>query len=181
MRQSYDKQIAFLRSRDAAMQPHSFSDLLQHLVGTRAILQSWQAAPVLCTAGLFHSVYGTESFPVASVDPAEREVVRNMIGTESEEIVYLFSVMTRESFEANLGCKSAYSIQNRLSMERVEISPHLFRQLCNLSAANWLEQLDRLPKAFQEFGRERYRRVLKFALPAAAKALREAYNFPDYE
>lgn len=178
MTESFEAQIEFLRSRGATMQPHSLSNLIHHLIGTREILLSWQASPVLCTAGLFHSVYGTESFDVAIVDLAERDAVRRLIGGESEEIVYFFSVATRVSFEANFERQSDYRIQERSSKDWTPISLHLLEQLCTLSAANWLEQRRRLPSSAGEFGRERYRKMLEFVLPAAAEALREAYSFP---
>ena len=178
---SLEKQIEFLRSRGAMAQPHSFSNLMQHLIGTRAILLSWQASPALCTAGLFHSVYGTESFQIASADFAEREVIREIIGEKCEEIVYYFSVMTRESFEANLTLESEFNrrIHKRTSLEWIEISASMFHNLCNLSAANWLEQWERLPSAYRELGQERYRVMLKFVMPEAAEALNAAYNFGE--
>ena len=37
---------------------------LAHLVGTARVLRSWGSRPALCDAGLFHSAYGTEYFPV---------------------------------------------------------------------------------------------------------------------
>lgn len=177
--QSFEMQVEFLRSRGAAAQPHSLSSLIQHLIGTRELLLYWGASPALCTAGLFHSVYGTESFQAATVDLKERDTIREIIGAESEEIAYLFSVMTRESFEANLEFESNFRLQERTSKTWVGISFRMFQQLCNLNAANWLEQRERLPRSFRELGRERYRRMLKFVLPAAAVALKAAYEFPD--
>jgi hypothetical protein len=170
-------QIEFLRSCGAAETSHSLSCLLEHLRNTREILASWGACRSLCDAGLFHSVYGTESFQVVSVDFTERESVREVIGAEAEEIAYLFSMMTRESFEANLTLEGRYRIRERVTGNWVEISPRTLRHLCNLSAANWLEQRPRLPVELRDYGRERYRLMLGFLLPAAALALSEAYNF----
>lgn len=175
--QSFERQVEFLNSRGAAAQPHFSSSLIQHLLGTREILLSWQASPVLYTAGLFHSVYGTESFQVSIVDLAERVLVREIVGAECEQIVYYFSVMTRDSFEANLQFISDYKIQERTSKKWRKISSPMFKQICNLSAANWLEQLERHPSLFGELGRERYRRMLRFLLPPAVTALKSAYNF----
>ena len=177
IRGGLDTQLDFLRARSAAAQSHSFSTLLEHLTGTRELLCAWRACPDLCAAGLFHSVYGTESFGPVSIGLAEREAVRGVIGAAAEEIVYLFSVMTAESFEANLRLESGFSVQERTSKTHVGIAPPMFRHLCNLSAANWLEQRDRLPRQFQSLGRERYRSMLKFVLPAAADALTAAYDF----
>ena len=172
-----EAQVEFLRSRGAAETSHSFSCLLEHLVSTRDILESWGACLPLCDAGLFHSVYGTESFPVVSVPLAERERVREVIGAEAEQLAYLFSAMTRESFEANLRHDGDYSVFDRVAGARVDISARTLRHLCNLSAANWLEQRPRLPAGLRELGRERYRLMLPLLLPAAAAAAAEAYGF----
>jgi len=170
-------QLAFLRERGASTQAHSFSNLLDHLLGTRKLLLSWQASPTVCTAGLFHSVYGTESFEPETVSLANRESVRDVIGKPAEEIAYLFSVMSQESFENNLRADPPYRLRERPSGNSVEIDSQMFRDLCNLSAANWLEQWDRLPVQLRSLGREKYYAMLKFLLPLAAKAIRTAHDF----
>lgn len=57
-----DEQLAFHGAGDVA---HSTEDLLAHLQGTEALLVSFGAREQVCTAGLIHSVYGTESFQTA--------------------------------------------------------------------------------------------------------------------
>jgi hypothetical protein len=176
---SLEAQLEFLRLRGAGAQPHSFSSLLGHLVGTREILLSWKGSPELCTAGLFHSVYGTESFRIATVDPGDRATVQEVIGPASEQIVFLFSVMSQESFETALEGRSRYRILDRTNQQWTDLHPEMFRNLCNLSAANWLEQRQRLPESYRELGLERYRRMLGLVLPGATAALRAAYGFPE--
>lgn len=171
-----ETQLAFLSERGAKAQPHSSSSLLDHLLGTRRLLLSWDASPILCAAGLFHSVYGTETFEPETVGLVEREKVRGMIGRSAEEIVYLFSIMSQESFEDNLRAHPQYRLKERTTGNSIEIEPQILRDLCNLSAANWLEQWDRLPGQLRLLGRQKYRASLSFVLPKAAAAIRSAYE-----
>jgi hypothetical protein len=171
-----DRQLEFLRSRVGAGVAHSWSSLLEHLTGTRAILLSWEADPAVCTAGLFHSVYGTESFDQAMIARGEREAVRSTIGEESEELVYLFSVMTGQSFEAAIDETATHRINDRIAHRWIDVPHPVFVGLCNLGAANWLEQRPRLGDAYAELGRDRYRAMLPLVLPAARSALRSAYR-----
>ena len=127
-------QIEFLRARIDRDVAHSWSSLLEHLLGTREMLVSWEAELTVCTAGLFHSVYGTESFDRATIDRSEREAVRLMIGEEAEQIVYLFSIMTGESFEASIGEARTHRIKDRIDDRWIMVSHPVFVRLCNLSA-----------------------------------------------
>ena len=59
--------------------------LLDHLLGTQYLLQQAGYPEPICTAGLIHSVYGTNRFTTISIDPsddAERARVRASVGHE---------------------------------------------------------------------------------------------------
>jgi hypothetical protein len=62
---------------DGTLEEGSF---MEHLVGTEAVLRGWGCAEYLCRAGLFHSIYGTESFQAFSLplDAPNRAVVREL-------------------------------------------------------------------------------------------------------
>lgn len=173
---TFDRQIEFLIVRGAADHCHSRASLIEHLDATRKILASWGASPALCTAGLFHSVYGTQSFESAVADLEDRQVVREVIGPESEEIAYLFSIMSPDSFEENFARSSSFRLQNRTTGEWSEIDHEMLVALCNLSAANWLEQLPRLAEIYREMGRKKYTSMGPFLLLAGAEAIGEAYG-----
>jgi SM-20-related protein len=72
---------------------HSGRTLLTHLVGTYRILRKAGAADHVCTAGLFHSVYGTSIMHCTL--PLDRESVRARIGHASERLAWLFCVIDR--------------------------------------------------------------------------------------
>ena len=71
--------------------------LIKHLVGVHDILVANGAPRYVCDAGLFHSIYGTIYFNTQSTN--NREEVRQLIGTEAEELVYLFLIIA-----VGLGC-----------------------------------------------------------------------------
>lgn len=67
---------------------HSKTTLSNHLLGVYSLLLQAKAPTYLCLAGLFHSVYGTEYFDSESI--MTRQEVKNYIGKEAEELVFLF-------------------------------------------------------------------------------------------
>jgi hypothetical protein len=99
------------------------------------------------------------------------------VGEECEELVYLFAAMTRESFEDAIGDMPTHRLRDRFENSDVEVPHPVFVDLCNLSAANWLEQRPRLGASYAELGRERYFKMLPLVLPAAREALTAAYGF----
>ena len=68
--------------------PHSGSNLTNHLLGVHSLMLQTNAPEYLCLAGLFHSIYGTEYFHYDK--PINRTFVRDYIGKEAEELVFLF-------------------------------------------------------------------------------------------
>lgn len=170
-------QLEFLLGRGAGETAHSQADLLEHLTGTRDLLLDWDAPAHVCTAGLFHSVYGTESFDVVTIDPTDRAEVRALAGEDAEELVYLFAAMTRESFEAAICDAESHRLRDRFQDSDLDVPHSVFVDLCNLSAANWLEQRPRLGAPYADLGRDRYLRMLPLVLPAARDALTAAYGF----
>jgi len=74
---------------------HSSSNLYSHLKGTHDILFDLDQPCHVCDAGLFHSVYGTCFFNNERI--LTREVVRDIIGEEGEELVNTFSSMAERT------------------------------------------------------------------------------------
>jgi hypothetical protein len=69
--------------------------LLSHLIGTRELLQQAGYDASICTAGLLHSVYGTNRFKIACIDPAQRAQVQSVAGEEAERLAWLFHSINR--------------------------------------------------------------------------------------
>ena len=85
---SISTKIKFLEDIGTDEKSHTERSLLDHLLGTYNKLKEWNAPEYLQDAGLFHSVYGTSSFKHQSTN--NRDAVRDLIGEQAEEIVFMF-------------------------------------------------------------------------------------------
>lgn len=166
--------LRFLAGARVDALDHSRRSLLDHLLGTRALLAAWGARRPVCDAGLFHSVYSTEAFEAAAVSLDRRGEVCGLIGDEAERLAWLFGVMERESFDANLGETNSPTIVNRLTLERISLSRGEFADLVNLSCANTLEAIPRLPWGQRRRCLAYLARYESIAAPEALAALRAA-------
>lgn len=155
--------IEFLKGFGATTHTHSGNVLLNHLLGTYALLKTWGARPAVYMAGLFHSVYGTESYATACVPIDLRWQVSQQIGEEAENLVFLFGMKVgsafctlalqaaaiegRASLRALPDCcaEPVYLLQHRLKEERLECSHQQMLDLIQLTVANEVEQSLRLP------------------------------------
>ncbi len=172
-----DPKLAFLRAHNADHVAHGASVLLEHLVGVQTLLQSWGAAPALADAGLFHAVYGTESFGQGVLPVSLREAVRAVIGPEAEALAYLFGAMEKESFEASVARGATPRVRDRHSGAVNTLDAATWRALCELVVANWMEQHPRVPEQFKQHKAEMFQALLPWLSPGAAASLRSAYGF----
>jgi len=90
-------------SRGAHEMPHPGGTLLAHLKRVHALLAEWGARPVVRLAGLCHAYYGTDGFPAALGDIAQREELAAMIGEEAERLVYFYASCDRRFSYPHLG------------------------------------------------------------------------------
>lgn len=108
--------------------------LLDHLVGTWSLLRRANEREAVQLAGLFHSIYGTNIFRVATLradDPAHRAAVQTLIGEEAESLVFLFCTCPDRP-DGIIG-------RGRLRHER-EYSPAVWRDLAAIELANLIDQ-----------------------------------------
>ena len=66
-----------------------------HLKGVQSVLRSWGAEETTATAGLFHSIYGTEGFQGYKLPFSKRGEIRQLIGAKAERLVWMFCVVDR--------------------------------------------------------------------------------------
>ena len=101
----------------------------QHLFNVYTYLKERGAPEEVCDAGLFHSVYGTESYDFQN-NRVTREVVRGFIGDYAEELVHVFCT-TKDRF-------------NVLVNNSMGLSARQARDLCCIEFANkWDQNQDR--------------------------------------
>lgn len=161
--------IQFLRASGAAELMHdSHVPFLEHLTGTRRILQQWGVRQALSDAGLFHSVYGTEFFALdESVEAPARTDVQELIGADAEEVAWLWCTIERFSLDPSSGVAT-----NRVSGAPMTLAPNRVQDIANLWAADTVEQLARMTPDERGFARGAVR-LADQMLPVARDALEE--------
>lgn len=169
--------LALLEQVGAVDTEHPSGTLLEHLQGTYELLERWSCPEHLCLAGLYHSVYGTETFRTQTIPLNARDEVRNAIGEQAEEVAYLYCVIRRASLYANLERGAPYSVEDREGSRIPLRGVEQLADLMTLDLANRIEQLDDV--RYSALVLERDRRVYERAAPllpaAAVAALRTAF------
>lgn len=138
--------LKFLAAHPIAHSPHSGSTLLCHLVRTQQILAKWGCEEAVCYAGLMHSVYGTRGFDRSTLMCGDRTTVTSIIGIEAEQIVFIYSKMSLESFGRSLQSNNIIDRTHMLQTQQLDLilDYDIFSKLCHLVAANFVEQRDRV-------------------------------------
>ena len=158
------ERLALLRRLGFGELTHdSHVPFLSHLLGTRRVLVEWGSRPALCDAGLFHSAYGTEYFPVDR--PADRDDVRAVIGDEAEQIAWVWCTIVRDTIELT----DPGSAIDRTTQARLALTDAMVADIATLWAADTVEQLDRMAPDERDFALG-LGRVLHRASPAAQAA-----------
>ncbi len=81
--------INYLISKKTNQIPHNNNNLFNHLVNVYNKLRKWNCHEDICYAGLFHSIYGNDSFTFKT--ETNREAIKKLIGKDSELLVYLYN------------------------------------------------------------------------------------------
>lgn len=134
----------FLQSVGAGETRHSHANLLAHLVNVYKILRRWKCSGYICKAGMFHSIYGTESFQQKTLSTNERRLVTNRIGEKAEQLAFLYARSSRESLYSNLDHAQPYSLRDFVTGKVVKIDERALAELLTIDLANTLEQLPRI-------------------------------------
>ena len=135
---------------------HINGTLLEHLMGTRALLEQWHAPRHLQYAGLFHAAYSTAGFQEQLLDVDQRKKVTKIIGQQAEEIVYLYCACDREKFYGALETNSSPEFPDRFTGTAKNLSANSLKDLCELTVANEIEIASNNPKFKRKHGASRY-------------------------
>lgn len=170
--------LALLEALKSAEFEHLNGSARDHLLGVHDILARWNCAPDTCVAGLFHNVYGTESFKPKAVSLDQRHEIAGEIGAPAEALAYWFCVSRRMSFFARQD-GAAPCIWDEVHRRRVAVTPAQLTALADIEAANLLEQyspqLHAYPERLQQSAAMMRWMLEQSAVmsPVAADALRE--------
>ena len=148
---------------------HTHDDLLAHLVGVYNYLDEWDMPAKISNAGLFHSVYGTEGFPTPSLAHDRRNELRDLIGKESEQLVYWYCAMSYESLQESVDEGKAL-LRNRFTDEVITTSENEFEYILWIKLADAFEQADESTS-----GRRFFRRVAELLGPEGVKRWDEKF------
>jgi hypothetical protein len=170
------RKVVFLQTSLASEVSHSGHNLLEHLIGTASLLTNWGCDQPTVDGGLFHSVYGTETFHSSLIPVDQRKVIRGVIGKRAEHLAYLFGVMVKESLDANLDRRCHYALVSRLDGASITIVEKDFEALCHISLANWLEQRDRRADVSRDYRTISFGKMVRLLRPGAVLAFRSAYG-----
>ena len=167
-------QRAFLERHRVDQTQHSGHSLLDHLLGTRSLLEAWGLDADVCSAGLFHSVYGTESYGRETIPPELRPTIQELIGARAEGLAWLFGILDNRGFMADLKAGSPPRIRHRLTEESISITAQQQADLMAMITANALEQLTRIPGPRQVRALPYFQEIHRHLDGAPAAALAEA-------
>ena len=115
---TFTKKIDFLKSIGSDKTEHSGRTLLEHLIGTSEKLKKMGAPQYLQDAGLFHSVYGTVYFMPDNGLVEDRQVVKDLIGDQAEEVAYLFCILDKPRNENIWNIESDKLRQDLIMLEQ---------------------------------------------------------------
>ena len=127
--------VELLVARGADRIPDLGGSLLDHLHRVAHRLSSYGASPALVAAGLTHAVYGTEGFEGALLAVDERELLREAVGAEAEEIVYRYAATVRGPFYRQLG-QPLVVWTDRFTGASVTLDPPDVAPLVEITVAN---------------------------------------------
>jgi hypothetical protein len=142
--------IELLQQCGSMQRPHSGRTLFHHLVGTYELLRSWGNSSWICLGGLFHSIYGTNAFPLLSLSSAQRGRLQAVIGLEAEMLAWLFcnidrpAAITRTSKRIGAIAEARVLLDRRRDLvvlpQHIEVSWGQWAALAEIESANLIEQ-----------------------------------------
>lgn len=111
---------------------HGNSSYFEHSIGVYNILKNMNAPEYICIAGLYHSIYDTETFKT-NINITRKELI-NIIGNKSESLVFKFCHITDR--------------YNNILNNGLDFDKETHYALCFIEYANLKEQSSRIDDHF---------------------------------
>jgi hypothetical protein len=128
----------YLLVQGANATAHSGATLWDHLAGVHRILHACGSNDDLCMAGLFHSIYGTQSFKQTIIDKNRRHEVKALIGEYAESLVWAFCTLPRPKLLETSLKQQTFDWLEKLGI--AADTKQFGQDLIRLECANLLEQ-----------------------------------------
>jgi len=133
--------LAFLENAGASNVVHGESNLLSNLLRVRDQLIAWGSPVEIAMAGLAHSIYCWIGDPT----PANRSILRIVLGETAERLVYLYSTLEPMQLRAAISCLSDVdsrhdekTVEVRLKEESLSISTNEIKMLIWIELACYM-------------------------------------------
>jgi hypothetical protein len=166
--------IAEIKLLSAEEITHSNRSFLNHLICTYRLLKTWQKPEYVCLAGLFHSIYGTQTFESNPIDFEHREKLQKVIGTDAERLVYYYCIRKENHFFANLSRQSNFKIRDRRNNQEIDICEQDFLNLLEIRLADHLEQMFYYVRPY--WFKNQFLNAEPFLTPQAFNSFTQAYQ-----
>jgi hypothetical protein len=128
---------AWLRERGTETIQHPGGTLYAHLCRVRDRLAALGHDADVQAAGLAHAAYGTDGFDLALLFWRERDALRELIGPNAEELVYLYGACDRSMSWPDLA--TTHRITDRFTGAAVRIPDWQLTAFVDLSIVNELD------------------------------------------
>jgi hypothetical protein len=127
---------------------HQDVTLVEHMFRACTILQDMGARDHVCLAGLFHGAYGTEGLhndDVESIPEGRRGEVRVIVGSEVEQMIFNFSVMSYaslgKSFRRVMRPNGTPELKDRRTDEEIPLDREQFLDLLRMKLGDVLAHM----------------------------------------
>lgn len=171
----YKTMTNFLVSMGTEDVPHTEKNYLAHLINVHRLMESEGCDVELCRAGMFHSIYGTETFQRFKLPLERRGELRELIGPRAERLAYFNSAMDRTTFDAAVArTEDPARFRDRITGEEVVLGKAEFDDLCAVHLYDWLEQAVRSRFGW-DYRREAYERMARRVGERAVAARQRVY------
>ena len=138
---------AWLRERGADTVRHPGGTLYQHLCRVSERLAGLGHEPAVQSAGLTHAAYGTDGFDLALFFWQERDELRGLIGTEAEEMVYLYGSCDRSRSWRRLA--ETGDVTDRFTGDVTRLDGERLKAFADLSLVHELDVIAQSPVIFE--------------------------------
>ncbi|GAB3837564.1 DUF6817 domain-containing protein [Micromonospora andamanensis] len=140
----------WLRRLGAEQIAHPGGNLYAHLCRVSDRLAVLGCGGETQAAGLTHAVYGTDGFDLALLDRADRAVLRDLVGADAEELVYLYGACDRGRSWPELA--QTGQVFDRFAGRARTPKPAQLRSLMDLSIVNELDVIEHDPTVAARYG-----------------------------